>query len=639
MMYERFLSPGKIGRLTLKNRCIFPPMGSGYVTEEHPRDVLADYHARRARGGCAMNIVEIASVHITSSAPNIIGIYDDKFLTGLSGLAKAIKDNGGIACIQLWHGGRQTSGKPFGGKPFAPSAITCAMIGEEPHAMTADEAAEIICAFGDAAKRAKEAGFDAVEIHGAHGYLIDSFLNPYTNKREDKYGGSPENRARFGCEVIADVRKKTGHDYTVLFRMSARENVEGGIELDDAIDAAKRYEASGIDALDVSQGCYDAMTYTVPPYFYPHMINAKNAGAIKKSTGVPMVVAGRITSPDIAEHILQKGYADFISLGRPQLADPDFVRKTAEGRAEQIVRCIACNQGCVGRMFAGLGASCIFTPATGNEKKAVVLPAQKKKKVLVVGGGPAGLEAARVAAERGHKVTLFEKTVSLGGQFLQAGRAPHKREFGASAEHMGYRAHKAGVDIKLYTKATPERIRQIEPDVIIIATGSEPSFPDIPGIHNDNVYEGRLVVSGYTFIREQNVAVIGGGLIGLEAMEVLTAQGKAVTVVEMQDEIGKDLEMYIRPYMLEIIKRYGVKILTGAKCIAIGDGYIKAKKNGGEIDLACGAAVIAVGARPNEDVKDMAEALGIEYHIIGDAKCPDKVLPAIWGGNEIARSL
>lgn len=639
MMYERFLSPGKIGRLTLKNRSIFPPMGSGYVTDESPRDALIDYHVRRVQGGCAMNIVEIASVHLTSRVPNILGIYDDKFIPGLSRLAKAIKDAGGLACIQLWHGGRQTSGKPFGGKPFAPSAITCAMIGEEPHAMTMDEVAEIVSAYGDAAARAREAGFDAVEIHGAHGYLIDCFLNPYTNTRTDKYGGSPENRARFGCEVIADVRKKTGVDYTVLFRMSARENVDGGIELDDAIDAAKRYEAAGIDALDVSQGCYDALTYTVPPYFYPHMINAKNAGAIKKQTGVPMVVAGRITSPDFAEHILQKGYADFIALGRPQLTDPDFVKKTMEGRTDEIVRCIACDQGCVGRMFAGFGVSCIFTPATGNERNVVIKPAQKKKKVLVIGGGPAGLEAARVAAERGHDVVLFEKTVSLGGQFLQAGRAPYKREFGASAEHMGYRAYKAGVDIRLYTHATPERIKEAAPDVIIIATGSRSHFPDIPGIHNENVYEGRLVVAGDSFIREQNVAVIGGGLIGLEAMEVLTAQGKAVTVVEMLDEIGTDLEMYIRPYMFGIIKRHGVKVMTGAKCTAIGDGYIKVEKDGKAIDLPCGAVVIAAGAQPDDSVKDMAEALGIEYHVIGDAKEPDKVLPAIWGGNEIARSL
>lgn len=638
-MFEKFLSPGKIGGLELKNRSIFPPMGSGYVDDEYARGVLIDYHVRRVQGGCAMNIVEIASVHITSKAPNIIGIYDDKFIPSLSRLAQAIKAAGGIACIQLWHGGRQTSGKPFGGKPFAPSAITCAMIGETPHAMTSEEVEQIVSAYGDAAVRAREAGFDAVEIHGAHGYLIDAFLNPYTNVRTDKYGDSPENRARFGCEVIADVRRKTGSDYTVLFRMSARENVKGGIELDDAIDAAKRYQAQGVDAFDVSQGCYDALPYTVPPYYQPHMVNVNNAGAIKRQTNVPMVVAGRITTPQMAEYVLQKGYADFISLGRPQLADPDFVNKTMQGRADEIVRCIACNQGCVGRMFAGLGASCIFTPATGNEKEAVITAAKKKKKVLVIGGGPAGLEAARVAAQRGHSVTLFEKTVSLGGQFLQAGRAPHKREFSASSQHMGYRAHKAGVDIRLYTEATLENIKEIGPDVIVLATGSDPYFPDLPGVQKGNVYEGRLVIAGETFVKEQCVVVIGGGLVGLEAMEVLTAQGKAVTVVEMLDEIGMDLEMYIRPYMLSIIEKNGVNVLTGTKCLTVCDGYITAAKDEDTIELRCEAVVMAAGAVSNRNVKDIADDLEIECHVIGDAKEPGKVLAAIWEGNELAKSL
>jgi 2,4-dienoyl-CoA reductase-like NADH-dependent reductase (Old Yellow Enzyme family) len=382
-MYEIFLSPGKIGKLTLKNRSIFPPMGSGYVKDEYPKDQLIDYHVRRVQGGCAMNIVEIATVHYTTKSPTVLGIYDDKFIPGLIKLAEAIKSAGGIAAIQLWHAGRQTSGKPFGGQPWGPSATTCQMIGEEAHAMTAAEIKEIISAYGDAALRAKKAGFEAVEIHGAHGYLIDCFLNPYTNFRTDSYGGSLENRARFGCEVIKDVRSKVGPDFPVLIRISARENVKGGIEIEDAIEAAKLYEAAGVDGLDISQGAYDALAYTVPPYYYPQKVNAYNAGQIKKHIKVPVIVAGRISYPDLAEEVLQAGQADFISLGRPQLSDPDYVKKTIEGRTDEIVRCIACDQGCVGRMFAGLGVSCIFQPATGHEKEIIISPAKKKKKVLV----------------------------------------------------------------------------------------------------------------------------------------------------------------------------------------------------------------------------------------------------------------
>ncbi|MGI6491945.1 MAG: FAD-dependent oxidoreductase [Pelotomaculum sp.] len=638
-MYEKLLSPGKIGKLTLKNRSYFPPMGSGYVDNEHPKQQLIDYHVRRVLGGCAMNIVEIATVHPTTKSPTILGIYDDKFIPGLAALAKAIKDAGGVACIQLWHGGRQTSGKPFGGQPVAPSVVTNAFIGEEPRALTLEEIQEIISSYGDAAIRAKKAGFDAVEIHGAHGYLIDQFLNPYTNKRTDQYGGSLENRARFGCEVIRDVRLKVGSDFPIILRMSAIEHVKDGIELEDAIEAAKLYAQEGLDALDISQGCYDALAYTVPPYFYPQKLNAYNAYQIKIHTNIPVLVAGRINHPDLAEEVLQDGMADFIGLGRPMLADPDFMKKTMEGKTDDIVRCIACNQGCVERMFKGLGNSCIFNPATGHEREVVIKPAQQKKKVLVIGGGPAGLEASRVARIRGHEVILLEKDVALGGQFIEAGRAPHKEIFSKAAIHMGYRAFKAGVDIRVYTGANEERVRDINPDVVIIATGAEPVIPSIPGIDRPNVFEARKVIVSDQLISADHVAVIGGGLIGLEAMEILTHQGKKVEIIEMTGEIGKELEMYIKPYVFGIIEDKSVTVHLNTKLIEIKDESILVEKKGKQQKIPCGAVVVAVGSKSNNSIMDTVKRLGYEYYVVGDAKEPGKVLPAIWGANEIARSI
>lgn len=638
-MYENLLSPGKIGTLTLKNRSVFPPMGSGYVVNENPMQQLIDYHVRRVQGGCAMNIVEIATVHPTTKSPTILGIYDDKFIPGLTELAKAIKDAGGIACIQLWHGGRQTSGKPFGGQPVAPSAVINAFIGEEPRALTLDEIQEIISSYGDAAVRAKKAGFDAVEIHGAHGYLIDQFLNLYTNKRNDRYGGILENRARFGCEVVRNVRSKVGSDYPVIMRMSAIEHVKDGIELEEAVVTAKLYVHEGLDALDVSQGCYDALAYTVPPYYYPQKVNVYNAYQIKKNTNVPVIVAGRINHPDMAEEVLREGKADFIGLGRPMLAEPDFIKKTMEGNTDDIVRCIACNQGCVGRMFQGLGNSCIFNPATGHEKEVVIKPADQKKKVLVIGGGPAGLEAARIAKIRGHDVILLEKDVALGGQFIEAGRAPHKELFAKAAIHMGYRAFKAGVDIRVYTFANEERIKEINPDIVIVAAGANLIKPDIPGIDRPNVYGARKVIVSDKFISADHAVVIGGGLIGLEAMEILSFQGKKVEVIEMTDEIGKDLEMYIKPYVFGIIKKKSIKIHLNTKLIEIKDNSIVVEKDGKQQEIPCGAVVIAVGSKSDTSVAETVKKLGYEYYVVGDANEPSKILPAIWGANEIARSI
>lgn len=640
MSYEKFLSPGKIGSMTLKNRSIFPPMGTHFVEDGFVTEQMIAYQARRAEGGCAMNIVEIASVHLTSSAKLILGIYDDKFIPGLAKLASAIKDAGAKACVQLWHGGRQHSGAEFGGQCWGPSAVPCPMTQEIPHVMTIDEIREIVQSYGAAAWRAKEAGFDAVEIHGAHGYLIDCFLNAYSNTRTDEYGGDLEQRARFGREVIREVRAQVGADFPVLMRMSARENYPGGITLEDGIKAAKLYASEGIDALDISQGCYGAMPYTVPPYYLPERVNVYNASQIKKNVQIPVIVAGKIYTPDIAEEILQNGEADFISLGRIMLADPDFVKKAQEDRPEDIIQCVSCNSGCVERMFAGKVTSCVFNPLTGYETQIEIKPAETKKKVLVIGGGPGGLEAARVAAERGHDVTLFEQTSDLGGQYIIAGRSPHKGVMEDAARHMGYLAMKAGVDVRLYTKATPDRIKALQPDAVIVATGSEPVIPSIEGVDGGNVYEARKVINGDTRVKEHKVAVIGGGLVGLEAAEFLIEQGKQVCIIEMLDQIGAGLEIYIRPHMMQVLEVNKVDVHVRSKCMAIGKDSITVEQDGRRESIASDAVVIAIGAKSDpENVAAMAAALVPECHIIGDAKSVGNVIDAIWQGNEVARSL
>ena len=640
MSYEKFLSPAKIGTLELKNRCIFPPMGTAYAKNSEIGDRTINYHVRRAQGGCAMNILEITSVHITTAAPGTPGIWDDKFIPGLAKLATAIKNAGSRACLQLWHGGRQTYSKAYGvTQPWAPSELPCPLTRKTPHAMTIEEIREIVEAFGDGAVRAKKAGFDAVEIHGAHGYLIGGFLSRQTNQRDDAYGGSFENRLRFGLEVIENVRKKVGADFPVLMRMSIVQHVEDGLELEEGLAAAAAYEAAGIDAIDVSQGCYCTLPDTVPPYFLPLGVNVPLAEAVKARVKIPVIVAGRITTPELAEEVLQAGKADFISMGRVQLADPDFVTKTAAGRSDEIVRCIGCDQGCIGRSFTGAGVSCMFNPATGYEADVVIRPATKKKHILVIGGGLAGLEAARVAAERGHHVTLFEKTSLLGGQFIIAGCAPHKEPFTEAARHLAYRAQKAGVDIRVYTEATADNIKALNPDEIIIATGSNPLIPPIPGIDGAQVYEARSIMGSNHYVTQENVVVIGGGLVGLEAMEILTCQGKTVTVVEMQNKVGKDMDMFVIPYFMDFLKEHNIQIHTDARCVEIGASHVAIEKDGQTTQIPCDAVVVATGARSNSAIEDTVKALGIAYHIVGDAGKPSKAMDAIWTANEVARAI
>ena len=639
MSYEKFLSPAKIGSLELKNRCIFPPMGTAFAVDSEIGDRTVNYHVRRAQGGCAMNVLEITSVHITSAAPGTPGIWDDKFIPGLTRLATEIKRNGSRACVQLWHGGRQTYSRAYGIQPWAPSEIACPLTRKVPHAMTVEEINEIVEAFGDAAVRAQKAGFDAVEIHGAHGYLIGSFLSRQTNVRDDAYGGSFENRLRFGLEVIENIRSKVGQDFPVLMRMSIVQHVEDGLTLEEGLSAAVAYEAAGVDAIDVSQGCYSSLPYTVPPYFLPLGVNVPLAEAVKAQVKIPVIVAGRITTPELAEEILQSGKADFVSLGRVQLADPDFVVKAASGRSDEIIRCIGCDQGCIGRSFTGAGTSCMFNPATGYEAEVVITPAAEKKNILVIGGGLAGLEAARVAAERGHSVTLFEKTAQLGGQFIIAGCAPHKEAFTEAARHLAYRAQRAGVDIRIYTEATADSIKAVNPDEVIIATGSNPLIPPIAGIDGAQVYEARSIMGSNHYVPQDNIVVIGGGLVGLEAMEILSCQGKKVTVVEMQDAVGKDMDMFVIPYFKDFLKAHQIPIHTSAKCVAIGEDYVAIEKDGEVTQIPCEAVVVATGARSNCSVEETVQGLGIAYKLVGDASRPSKAMDAIWSANEAARAI
>lgn len=641
MELKHAFSEGKIGTLTLKNRFIMPAMGThlsddeGFITQG-----LIDYHVARAKGGVALNITEFSSVHPTTKEAHLPGAYDDKFLPGLSKLANAVHEVGGKICLQIWHAGRQTSSKITGQAIIAPSAIPHVVFQEMPLEMTKDQIQEIVEAYGDAALRGKKAGFDAVELHGAHGYLLNQFMSAYSNKRTDEYGGSIENRTRFAVEVIKNIKAKVGKEFPLSYRISANEHVPEGLTIDDTMIAAQILEEAGIDVIHVSNGLFQCLQHTIAPIDVPVGFNVLNGASIKSVVKIPVITVGRINDPIVADQLLKEGKCDFVALGRATLADPEFVNKAREGKYDDIIKCIGCNQGCVGGQCPDknhVGPACLRNPATAREVSYALKPVTVKKKILVIGGGAAGLEAATTLKRRNHDVILCEKSNILGGQFYLAGKAPKKGEMSEAALQMGRIAIRAGVDVRLNTEVTKAIINEINPDEIIVATGSNPFIPPIPVQEKDNLVTAHDVLRG-TVNTGDSVAIVGGGLVGVETAELLTAQGKKVIIVEMLDEIAKELVYTRKIFALEFIKNNNITTYTNAKCVEIKEQSIIIEKDGEQEELAgIDTVVMAVGSKADTKMAEILKETAYPYHVIGDALQARKAINAIWEAAAIAR--
>ena len=634
---KALLMPGKIGTLEVKNRVIMSPMATGYPNVDgYVDDRLVDYLAARAKGGCGLVGMEFTAVTASGQPPTLPSIYDDSFLPGVTKVAEAIKANGGRAMIQLAHCGRQTYGDPPNGPALAASPIPCAGSGTVGREMTEEEIRETIEAFGDAALRAIKAGFEAIEIHCAHGYLIQNFLSPYSNKRTDRWGGSFENRSRFAREVMRNVRKKVGPDYPLLTRVSWSEpTVEGGLELEEQIKFCQMLEAEGSDLIDVSVGVYGYQHYLIPPIDMPLGLNVEAAAEIKKHVNIPVSVVGRINDPVLAENLVASGKVDFVSIGRGLIADPEFVNKFEQGNLDDIVKCIGCMEGCFKRSGI-MPITCLRNPEAGNEKPFALKPAEQKKKVLVVGGGPGGLEIATRLQRRGHSVTLMEKTSSLGGLFQLAGAAPRKGEMLAAAHQMGRIAQRAGVKIQLQTEVTPEIIQDFAPNVVIVATGSKPFIPPIPGVDGENVL-GALDVLRGTKTTGHSVVVIGGNVIGCEVADLLSANGKEVTVIEAASAVATGLDFVRMTMMHRTLAEQNVTVITDAKCSRIAENSVSYEKEGQEsVILGVDSVVIATGVKSYDPLSAWLTEQGIEHYVIGDAKTPGYAIDATQQAAELA---
>ncbi|MQY72276.1 MAG: FAD-dependent oxidoreductase [Dehalococcoidia bacterium] len=478
-MSGKLWEPFRIGRMELKNRVVMPPMVTRYAADDgFVTERTRDYYGARARGGAGLIIVEATYVHRQGWAfPDQLGISDDKFVTGMSELVDVVHKHGAKIGIQIHHGGRQTKEALGGLQPVAPSPLPMAG-GEMPREMTVEEIAETVAYFAEAAIRAQKAGFDGVELHAAHGYLIDQFLSPTSNKRDDEYGGDLHRRARFLLEIIAAVKEAVGDDYPVWCRMDGKEYGVEGITLKDAQQTARLAEDAGLAAIHVSAWGPESPTNRTTPTFTPVVIEDLAEG-IKKVVSIPVIAVGRIT-PEDAERLLKEGKADLIAIGKAMLADAEWSNKVASGKTEDITPCIICN-GCRDdlRNPMVVGIRCSANAALGREKESEIVPAAKPKKVLVVGGGPAGMEAARVAALRGHQVTLWEEESRLGGQLVQAAIPPHKDRIAPLYKYLEAQLQKLGVKVQPGKEATATAVAEFNPDAVVVATGVKPFIPDI----------------------------------------------------------------------------------------------------------------------------------------------------------------
>ena len=660
--FPSLFKPGKIGGLQIRNRIIMAPMGTNFAAEDGSvTERIRSYYEERAKGGVGLIIVGVGSVNHPrgSILPRQLGLSDDRFIPGLHSLTKAVHRHGAKIAIQLNHGGKLSrQDLAEGYPPVTPSPVSTlmtemieGMTKEEirtlavqyakmpadkiTRELTTDEIKHMVICFAESAGRAKAAGFDGVEIHAGHGYLIAEFLSRNTNKRQDMYGGGLENRARLLLEIVDAVKKKVGDDYPVLCRIDGREfNVEDGITIEESLGLARMLEEAGIAALHVSGyggaglgGFYDA------PIVYPPGNLLPLAREIKKHVFLPVIAVGRI-SPEMAEEALRDEKADFIAMGRPLLADPKLPDKLASGEQNHIRPCIMC-YCCVSQIFWGESIYCTVNSITGNEYQIAIDNAKVTKNIAVVGGGPSGIEAAIAAAKRGHKVTIYERENYIGGQFYIASLPPFKHDIGGYLKFCKHELDEAGVNVKLGTEANAANLADEKPDVVVIACGGRPLIPDIPGIRGNNVVTAHDVISGKA-TTGTNVLVAGGGLIGCEAADILSSSGKHVTIVEMLPNLASDMVIWLRLLLMQRLEQTKVTKLTSTQIIEFTeDGAIVEKDGQRELISGMDNIVLALGVEQANELHDTATDIAPEIFVIGDANSPGKARDAIYAGTRL----
>ncbi|MEW9052775.1 MAG: NAD(P)/FAD-dependent oxidoreductase [Neobacillus sp.] len=641
MKYQHLFETGSIGNLRLKNRVVMPPMGTNLAgINGEVTDHQIAYYEERAKGGAGLIIVEFSCIDYEYGKGfiNQLRIDDDRFIPGILRLVNAVHKYGTKLFMQIHHGGRQSSSQLIGGNQIvAPSPITCAAIGEEPRELTNTEVKEIIDKYVLAAVRCKNAGVDGVEVHGAHGYLINQFLSPYTNLRTDEYGGSFDNRMKFLEEIILGIREKCGADYPVTVRLSVDEFVEGGIDLALGKKIARYLEELGVDALHISAGNYDSMDKVIESSIYKQGWRVYLAEEIKKEVKIPVIAVGVIREPEYANSVISEGKADFVAIGRGQIADPEWSKKAMEGRANEIRRCISCLH-CIKTAMSGGHIQCSINIRAGRELEFPELrKIEVKRNVAIVGGGPAGMEAARVLSLKGYDVTIFEKDNKLGGQLNLVHQPIAKEKMNWMIEYLCNEMKRLNVNVRLNTEATIEEIKALQPYAVFIATGANPIIPDVEGNHLAMVCDYEDVLLERKELLNKKIAVVGSGMVCYSITSQLAKQDNDVTLIEIPTETGSKVTPHTRQMLVTRLKNAGVEILTGHEVTKIKPNVILlADSRGQQKEIELDHLVFSMGTQSYNPLEDHYCNHFENVFVIGDAINPGSITNAIKDGFEKA---
>lgn len=657
--YPNIFKPITVNRTTFKNRVVMTPMGTNYGEPDGQMSYQhINYYRLRAKGGTGLIIVENANVDFPtgSNGTSQIRIDHDSFMPRLYKLTDTIHDEGGMVAIQINHAGASASSARTGVQPVSSSNVPSKDGGEEPRPLTKEEMEVIVKKYGEAAKRAVTAGFDAVEVHCGHSYLISQFLSPIYNKRTDEFGGSPENRARFGRMVLEEVRKQVGPFVPILCRISADEMLPGGNTLEDCLEYLQYFDEF-VDVYNVSAGLNQSLQYQIDSNCYADGWRSYMAKAVKEKYGKPVITMGNIRSPKVANEILERGDADFIGIGRGLIADPDWVNKAEFGCEDDIRKCISCNIGCAGnRIGNNRPIRCTVNPAVLEGEEYRKLKVNKACNVVVIGGGTTGMEAACTAAEVGCSVFLIEKADHLGGLAVEISKFPDKNRLRDFPDYLERRIAKLhNLHTFLSTEATPEFVKSLNPDVIVNATGSLPLILPIPGLKENVNKEGGKVKTVLGVIDNlpnypedltgKKAVIVGGGAVGLDVVEYFAPKGADTTVIEMMPAIGAGLDPITKVSIANLMKKYDVHQRPSTALQEVKPDCFVVKNPDGEIeevpfDYGC----ICMGLKSNNPVLDMlneefGEDGAIEIMNIGDSKRQRRIIDGTEEGRNIIRVL